>query len=81
MGRTVTYSRIVVNVKPQKEDPIQLWLTVGVKRIEYKGKVTTKMEDLTTFRIHINYVISTRGARYARWDIIHCYLQTPIERS
>ena len=37
--------------------------------------------DLTTFKIHINSVISTRGARYAGWDTGNYYLEIPTGRS
>ena len=50
VGRTVTYSLIVVDVLPQKEKQIWLSLAVGVNIIEYPGKVTTKTADITTFK-------------------------------
>ena len=81
VGRTVIYSSIVVDVGPQKEYTIRVRLTVGGNRIEYPGKVTTKMADLTTFNIHINSVISKRGARYAGWNIGIYYLETSMGRS
>ena len=40
----------------------------------------TKTADLITFKIHINSVISTRGARYSGWDIIHHYHETNMGR-
>ena len=39
------------------------------------------MEDLATFKIHINSVISTRGARHSGWDIGNYYLETSMGRS
>ena len=78
VGRTVTYSRIVAYMQPQKEDTIKVLLTVGVHQIEYPVKVTTKIEDLTTFKIHINFVIFRRGTIYAGWDIGNYYLETPM---
>ena len=74
VGRTLTYSRIMFNVKPQKEDTIIGRLTLGGNIIEYTGKVTTKTADTTTFKIHINSMISTRGKRYTGWDIENYYL-------
>ena len=44
---------------PQKKDPIQVRITVGENLIEYPGKLSAKTADLTTFKIHINSVIST----------------------
>ena len=38
----------------------------------------TNTEDLATFKMHINDVILTQGASYARWDIENYYLETPI---
>ena len=65
-------------MQPHKEDPIRVRLTVGRNRIEYPVKVTTKAADLTTFKIHISSVISTGGLRYAGWDIVNYYLETPM---
>ena len=36
------------------------------------------MSDITTFKIHIRSVISTRGKRYAGWDIRNYYLETTM---
>ena len=63
---------------PQKKDPIQVRITVGENLIEYPGKLSAKTTDLTTFKIHISSVISTGGLRYARWDIVNYYLETPM---
>ena len=74
----VTYSFIVVDVRPQKEDPIRVILAVGGNKIEYPVKVTTKTADLTTFKIHINSMISKQGARDAGWYIGNYYLEAPM---
>ena len=74
MGQIVTQSQIVIKVLSQKEYPIQVQLTVGGNRIEYQGKVTKKTAEITTFKIHINTVISTRGAKYSGWKIRNYYL-------
>eukprot|EP00804_Cyclotella_cryptica_P023154 CCRYP_000368-RA/>CCRYP_000368-RA protein AED:0.46 eAED:0.46 QI:0/-1/0/1/-1/1/1/0/117 len=39
--RTVTYARIVVDYRPQKEDPNRVRITVGGNLIEYPGELTT----------------------------------------
>ena len=59
VGFKVTYSLIIVGVRPQKEYPTRVRLAVEVNVIEYPGKETTKKADLTTFKIHINSLIST----------------------
>ena len=49
--RTVTYVRIVVDYRPQNDDPNRVSITVGVNLIEYPGKLTTRTADLTTMKI------------------------------
>ena len=44
--RTVTYAKIVVNYRPQKEDLFQVRITVGGNLIEYPGTVHTPTADL-----------------------------------
>ena len=78
VGRRVTYSCIVVDMRTHNEDPIRVQITVAINQIEYPVKVTPKTEDLTTFKIHINSIISTQCARYSRWDIGNYYLETPV---
>ena len=77
----VTYSRILVDVQPQKEDPNRVRLAVGGNRIEYTGKLRTKTADFITFKIHINSVISTLGAGYFGWYIGSYYSETPMGQS
>ena len=48
--------------------------------MKYQVKVTTKTAYLATFKIHINSVIFTRGARYSGWYIINYYLETSMGR-
>ena len=66
---------------PQKEDPIRVRLTIWGNCIEYQVTLSTKTADLATFKIHINSVIFTRGAKYAGWNIGNYYLETPMGRS
>ena len=60
--RTVTYARIVVDYRPQKDDPNQVRITVGGNLINYPGELTTQTADLTTTKILWNSTISTPGA-------------------
>eukprot|EP00804_Cyclotella_cryptica_P019448 CCRYP_006615-RA/>CCRYP_006615-RA protein AED:0.18 eAED:0.18 QI:0/0/0/1/1/1/3/0/869 len=78
--RTVTYARIVVDYRPQKDDPNRVRITVGGNLINYPGELTTRTADLTTAKIHWNSTISTPGARFACADIENMYLQTPMDR-
>ncbi|KAL7480669.1 hypothetical protein ACHAW6_006340, partial [Cyclotella cf. meneghiniana] len=78
--RTVTYARIVVDYRPQKDDPNRVRITVGGNLITYPGELTTRTADLTTAKILWNSTISTPGARFACADIENMYLQTPMDR-
>ena len=67
--RTVTYARIVVDYRPQKEDKNRVRITVGGKLIDYPYELTTRTADLTTTKLRWNSVISTPGAKYVCVDI------------
>eukprot|EP00804_Cyclotella_cryptica_P024309 CCRYP_020871-RA/>CCRYP_020871-RA protein AED:0.34 eAED:0.32 QI:0/0/0/1/1/1/2/0/475 len=77
--QTVTYARIVVNYRPQKDDPNRVRITVGGNLINYPGELTTRTADLTTAKILWNSTICTPGARFACADIENMYLQTPMD--
>ena len=72
--RTVTYPRIVVDYRPQKQDPNRVRLTAGGKIIDYPGELTTRTADLTTTKMLWNSVTSTTDARYLCLDIKNFYL-------
>ena len=78
--RTVTCARIVVNHRPQKEDPNRVGITVGGNLIDYPFELTTRTADMLSAKILWNSVISTVGARFACCDIKNMYLNTPLDR-
>ena len=78
--RTVTYTRIVVDYRSQKDDPNRVRITVGGNLIDYPGELTTRTADLTTTKLMWNSVISTEGAKYMTADIKSFYLETPLDR-
>jgi hypothetical protein len=53
---------------------------VGGDQIEYPGDKSTRTEGLTTAKILINSVISTKGASFMVVDIKNFYLNTPLGR-
>ena len=57
--RVVTYGRLVVDYRQQKENPNRARLTAGENLITYQGDVTTCTADLTTSEILWNSVLST----------------------
>jgi hypothetical protein len=55
-------------------------LTVGGDQIEYPGDKFTCSAGLTTSKILINSVLSTKGTRFMVVDIKNFYLNTPLTR-
>jgi hypothetical protein len=78
--RTVTYGRLVCDIRPQKAEQHRLRLTVGGDGINYPGETATKNADLTTSKCLWNSTISTPGARYMCADVKNFYLNTLLDR-
>ncbi len=78
--RVVTYARVVINHCPQKTDPNRIRITAGGNLINYPGKLTTWMADITTLKLHWNSVLSTPGAKYICRDIKNFYLSAHLDR-
>jgi hypothetical protein len=73
-NKQVTYSRYVVDVRPEKSEPYQTRITAGGNKIDYTGNVTTHTSSMETIKIHWNSVVSTPGAKYCTADILNMYL-------
>eukprot|EP00804_Cyclotella_cryptica_P017342 CCRYP_018994-RD/>CCRYP_018994-RD protein AED:0.39 eAED:0.39 QI:0/-1/0/1/-1/0/1/0/348 len=78
--KDITYSRIVVALRPQKKEPARTRLTVGGNLIDYPWDVATPTSDLTTAKLLFNSVVSTPGAVFVVLDVKNFYLNTPMER-
>ena len=78
--KDISYGRIIVDYRPQKEEPNRTRLTVGVNLFFYAGYVSTTTVDITTEKLIINSTIYTPGARYTCCDIKSFYLGTPFIR-
>ena len=76
----ITYARIVCNYRPEKSDPNRVRITVGGNRINYPGDCGTPTADIFTFKMLLNSIISTPGARFMTMDISNFYLMTPLKR-
>ena len=77
--KVVTYARVVVDYREQKADPYRIRITAGGNLIKYAGELTTRTADVLTAKIMWNSVISTKGARYACFDIKNFYQGTPMD--
>jgi hypothetical protein len=60
--KDVTYAKFVCELKPNKAEVHQTRLTIGGDKVHYPGNVGTPTADLTLVKMHINSVISIRGA-------------------
>ena len=76
----VTYTKVVCEVRPQKEDPNRTRITIGGNRICYPGDTGTKTGSLEVVKLLINSVTSRPGAKFACFDIKNFYLGTPLDR-
>ena len=78
--KDITYGRIVVDYRPQKNEPHRTRLTVGGNLINYSHNVSTKTAELQTAKLLFNRVISTKNAKFACLDIGNFYLGTTMDR-
>ena len=78
-GKKPTYAPVVVDFRPQKEDPNRVRITAGGNLIKYAGELTTQTYDLTTANMLWNSAISTDRSKFMGLDIGDFYLETPIE--
>ena len=68
-GQVLIYANIVVDCRPQKEDPNRVRITAGGNLIVYPGELTTRTADITTSKVLWNSVLSTKNAKYMCLDI------------
>jgi hypothetical protein len=71
---------VCVNFHPEKDNPNQTCLTIGGDRVNYPGNCGMPTFDMVTVKLHLNSVISTKGARYCTIDLKDFYLMTPMAR-
>jgi hypothetical protein len=77
--RTTTYAWIVINHRPQKEDPNCIRITAGGNLINYPGELTLRTANITTAKLLWNSVISTPGAQCICFIIKNFYLSAPVD--
>ena len=73
-----TYAKIVVDFRPQKEDPYRIRITAGGHLLTYKGNFSIRTADLSTSKLLWNSVLSTDGAKYMCLDIKNFYLTAAL---
>ena len=78
--KDVAYSRIVCNVRPQKEETNRTRLTFGENNLSVDIDCGTPTADLLTVKLLLNSVISTPNEKLMTLDIIDFCLNTPIDK-
>ena len=78
--RVVTYARLVVDFRPQKDDPNRVRITSGGNLIKSPGELTTRKADMTSDKILWNSILNTKVAQFMGLDIKNFYLGTPLDR-
>ena len=76
----VAHTRVVCEVKPNKEEINRTRITIGGNTINYFGDCGTKTASLETIKLVINSTLSTPGAEYMTMDLSNFYLNTPLDR-
>ena len=79
-AKDVTYRSFRCNLKPNKTETHCTGLTAGRDRVNYPGNAGTPTADMTLFKILLNSIISTKGARCVMVDIKDFYLCMPMKR-
>ena len=76
----MTYGRIVVYYRPQKEDLYLTRLTVGGNLINFLGDVGTPMTNMLTCKFLLNIVLLTPNSKFVGIDIKTLYFNVPMAR-
>jgi hypothetical protein len=78
-GKKYTYANIVLDYRPQKDDPNRIRITAGGNLIQYDDELSVRTADVSTAKLHWNSVISTPDAWYMCLDLSLFYLSAALE--
>ena len=76
----ITYGRIVVDYRTQKEEKNRTRLTVGGNMIDYPHTVICPTSEMVSIKILLNSVIYTPNYQFYTMDISNFYLGTEMDR-
>ena len=77
-NKTITYARIVSELRPQKDDPFRIRITAGGNLIFYPDDKSQPTSDIVTAKILLNSVVSTPNAKFLCLDIKNMYLNSEL---
>ena len=67
--KKITYGRLVVDIRPLKEEKYRVCITVGGDKLDFCGDASSVVAPLATVKIILNSVVSTKGAKFTTADI------------
>ena len=77
----VTYPRIVVDYRPEKDEPWRTRITAGGNLLQYNGNTTAHSASMELIKCHINSIILDPDARAATANISNMYLCSDLPES
>ena len=79
-GEKAVYTRLVVDLRPNKAVHERLRMCMGGDKMESVMDTTTRTADLTTCKLHMNGVVSTPSVRFVGGDVKDFYLNTLLNK-
>ena len=67
--KKVTYGRLVVEIRPLKEEKYRVRIIVGGDKLYFCGDTSSMAPSLATVKLLLNSVVSTKGAKFKTADI------------
>ena len=62
--KKVAYGRLVVDIRPLKEEKYRVRITVGGDKLDFCGNASSVAASLVTVKLLLNSVVSTKGAKF-----------------
>ena len=77
----ICFSRVVCDIRPQKEDQNRTRITIAGNHIVFPGEVATPTASLELVKLIANSFLSCLGAKLCSFNVKNFYLKTPINRA
>ncbi len=76
--KEICHTMVVCEVRPEKDDPNHIQITIGGNCICYPGNVGTNTALLELLKLLVNSVLSWKGACFSSTNLKNFYLDTPM---
>ena len=67
--KKVTYGRLVVDIRPLKQEKYRVRITVGGDKLDFCGDASSVAASLAIVKLLLNSVVSTKGEKFTTADI------------